>query len=166
MGRDKALVPVDGVPMAQRVAAVLAGAGCAPVVTVGGDGRAMQALGLMVVPDRYPGEGPLGGIITALSATDAEAVMIVSCDVPHLRTKTVDQVVAALAEDVLVAVACTDRVQPLCAVWRRSALPFLRERFEGGERMVRAMLADLGAVEVPVAAEDLLNVNTMRDLPE
>jgi hypothetical protein len=31
---------------------------------------------------------------------------------------------------------------------------------------VRAMLADLGAVEVPVAAEDLLNVNTMRDLPE
>jgi molybdopterin-guanine dinucleotide biosynthesis protein A len=166
MGRDKALVPVDGVPMAQRVAAVLAGAGCAPVVAVGGDGLALQALGLIVVGDLYPGEGPLGGLITALSATDAEVVMVVSCDVPRLRTKTVEQVVAALAEDALVAVAYTDRVQPLCAAWRRSALPSLEERFEGGQRMVRALLADLGAVEVLVDAEDLLNVNTMRDLPE
>ena len=38
MGTDKALVEVDGVPMAERVAGALHAGGCAPVVFVGGDG--------------------------------------------------------------------------------------------------------------------------------
>ena len=35
MGRTKALVEIDGVPMAARVAAALAGAGCESVVLLG-----------------------------------------------------------------------------------------------------------------------------------
>ena len=37
MGRDKATLPVDGVPMAARVADALRRAGAEPVLAVGGD---------------------------------------------------------------------------------------------------------------------------------
>ena len=64
MGRDKALVAVDGVAMAERVARALEAAGCADVRFVGGDAPALAALGRPVLPDAYPGAGPLGAVIT------------------------------------------------------------------------------------------------------
>jgi len=68
MGRDKALLPVGGVPMALRVADALRAAGADEVVAVGGDATALAALGLTVVPDDHPGAGPLAAIVTALAA--------------------------------------------------------------------------------------------------
>jgi molybdopterin-guanine dinucleotide biosynthesis protein A len=70
MGRDKALVEVDGLPMASRVAAALTAAGCRSAVAVGGDAAVHARLGLSSVPDRWPGEGPLGAIVTVLGLLD------------------------------------------------------------------------------------------------
>ncbi|MBK9970940.1 MAG: NTP transferase domain-containing protein [Acidimicrobiaceae bacterium] len=69
MGRDKALVPVHGAPMVMHVVSALRSAGCDPVQAIGGDAPALAALGLDVVGDGHPGEGPLGGVITALAAS-------------------------------------------------------------------------------------------------
>src|SRR5262245_1565825 len=80
MGRDKALVEVDGRPMAGRVAAALREAGAAEVQAIGGDAAGLGELGLDVVPDRFPGEGPLGGIVTALSAASQPVTVVVACD--------------------------------------------------------------------------------------
>jgi molybdopterin-guanine dinucleotide biosynthesis protein A len=66
MGRDKAFVVVDGEPMVVRVARALQGAGAAEVVAVGGDEAGLSAVGLAHLPDDHPGEGPLGGVLTAL----------------------------------------------------------------------------------------------------
>ena len=57
MGADKALIEIDGVAMAERVARVLDAAGCEPVVFVGGD-PALAELGSAL--DRRPlsGRGP------------------------------------------------------------------------------------------------------------
>src|SRR5688572_7864759 len=82
MGTDKALVEIDGTPMAVRVARALTAAGARRVIAVGGDARALASAGLEVVPDLEPGAGPLGGVVTALDAltrgdagadTDADA---------------------------------------------------------------------------------------------
>ncbi|MET0580139.1 MAG: NTP transferase domain-containing protein, partial [Ilumatobacteraceae bacterium] len=66
MGTDKAFVEVDGVPMAERVAAALSGGGCSPVSYVGGDVALLARFGRTVHADRFPGAGPLGGVLTAL----------------------------------------------------------------------------------------------------
>lgn len=58
MGRDKGLLPVDGVPMAVRVEMALRAAGAAEVVAVGGDAPALTALGLTVVADDMSLLGP------------------------------------------------------------------------------------------------------------
>ncbi|MGB8860015.1 MAG: molybdenum cofactor guanylyltransferase [Ilumatobacteraceae bacterium] len=172
MGRDKALVQVDGIAMVLRVAASLAAAGCEPVRAIGGDRPALESLGLAVVADGYPGEGPLGGVISALADADlAGSVMVVSCDVPWLTEATVREVIAALAapgwdHGADVAVARSDRLQPMCAAWRPSVLPRLRQAFEAGERRLSSVLATLRIVEVAVNPQDLANVNTPGDLPQ
>jgi molybdopterin-guanine dinucleotide biosynthesis protein A len=79
MGVDKATIPVDGVAMARRVADALAAAGCSPVSAIGGDPAELGRLGLDTVIDRYPGDGPLGGILTALAVQAPAAVVRAIC---------------------------------------------------------------------------------------
>ena len=63
MGRDKACLPVAGVPMATHVARAMLEAGAKEVFAVGGDAEILGVLGLRIIPDQVPHEGPLAGII-------------------------------------------------------------------------------------------------------
>ncbi len=130
----------------------LRAAGADGVVVVGGDEPLLSALGLPVVPDPHPDEGPLGGILTAFAATSADLVVVMACDMPGVGPEVPAALVAALAEapDAGVAVAVVgDREQPLTACWRRSsALPVLRSAFAAGERAPRSVLPMLAPVRV------------------
>lgn len=171
MGRDKATLDVDGVPMAARVAAALRAAGCTSVVAIGGDRVGLAALGLDRVDDDHPGEGPLGGILTALrwfrsSTADAAAtrLVVVSCDVPWLTAEVVRQLIDAAAPANAVVVAHSTRREPLCAVWPLPAPAALVAAFAAGERAVHRALAVMEVVEVGVDPVALRNVNTPADV--
>jgi molybdopterin-guanine dinucleotide biosynthesis protein A len=172
MGRTKALVEVGGVPMASRVVTALRGAGCSSVVAVGGRPDELAVLDLPIVPDRHPGEGPLGGIIDVLQfvATSAALghadVIVVACDLPYLEPGDLAPLVstARLDRDADVVVALAGRRDPGCAIWRVSALSRLEDRFADGERAIHRVFADLSVVEVPVAERALRNINTLDDL--
>jgi molybdopterin-guanine dinucleotide biosynthesis protein A len=107
MGRDKALVVVDGEPMVRRVARALHQAGATRVHTVGGDRDALRAAtegvsdraggAVAALADGWPGEGPLGGIVTALEAATADLVLVVACDLVAPSPGTMAATVAALA---------------------------------------------------------------------
>ena len=166
-GRDKALEPVDGVAMAVRVAeALLAGGVGGPVMAIGGDRARLAAAGLDVWPDDHPGEGPLGGILTALGRARSPVVVVAACDLPWLDGDSVAVVVAALADGIDVAVARTDRLEPLLGAWRvADAAPVTAAAFAAGERAVHGALARLRVVEVAVPSASLRNVNHPGDLP-
>ncbi len=167
MGTDKSLVDVAGSPLAARAAAALTAAGCDPVVVVGGDAARLGELGLRVVADRCPGEGPLDGIVRALELASGSAAVVVACDMPQLSPATIAALVSALAaaDGALdVVVARSQRREPLCAVWAVRALPVLIEAFDHGERAVHRVLEGLAVGEVGVADEQVRNVNTPADL--
>lgn len=174
MGRDKALLLFDGVPMASRVASALRAGGCDPVVAIGGDVAALAQLELATVTDGWPGEGPLGGVITALehfsecTPITPEIVVVAACDLPRLSAATVAALVQALimgAPTVDVAMATTDREQPMCAAWRPHASAWLSAEFVAGGRRLLDAVATMQVVNVTVEAQQLLNVNTATDLP-
>ncbi|MEN9646331.1 MAG: hypothetical protein RL238_3000 [Actinomycetota bacterium] len=167
MGRDKAFVEYDGVPMARRVADALRAAGCDPVAAVGGDAEGLRRLGLDPVPDGWPGEGPVGGVRTALERwPEADAVVAVACDLPRLTAATVTRLLDALAgaPTAVAAVAVTDRDEPLCVAWRPAASPSLAAAMGAGERRLHAVLAATACVRVAVDLQDLANVNAPSDL--
>lgn len=165
MGRDKAVLDWNGAPLAQHVAGVLNAAGCDSVVQVGGD----AATGVAVVPDRYPGQGPLGALLTAADVLDRTWLAVVACDVPLLRPVTMARLIdrAVLHPEFDVVVATTRCVQPACAVWRRSTVETeVRRMWDAGERSLQGALGRLAADHLAVPARDLHNVNTPSDLAQ
>jgi molybdopterin-guanine dinucleotide biosynthesis protein A/rhodanese-related sulfurtransferase len=149
MGRDKALLPLDGVVLARRVADVLVAAGAAPVLAVGGDLDRLRDAGLDVRPDPHQGLGPVGGIAAALRALDDhEVVVVAACDLPNLAPEAVHLVVRQLgAADVAVPVI-DGRLEPLCAAWRPRVASRLEVRLTTDDRSVRGALRSLDVIEV------------------
>jgi molybdenum cofactor guanylyltransferase len=167
MGADKALVRVDDVPMAERVATALESAGCAPLVLIGGDPAALASLDRPLIADRWPGAGPLGGVITALVAHHAD-VVVAACDLPWLDAATVGAVLhaaATSAPDVDVVVAHTGRIEPALAWWSASCLPELERCFADGRRALHEAITAMRWREVAVEPSALRNVNAPADLP-
>ena len=165
MGRDKALIAVDGLPLAVRAATVLRDAGASAVVAVGGDLHALEALGLDARTDLYPGEGPLGAILTAFDAARTDLVVVLACDLPSVDAATVSRLLEIVG-DHAAAVPMTDRAHPLCAVYRVSrCAALLGEAFAAGERAVHRALeaVDVGRVDLP-DPDVLRNVNRPGDL--
>jgi molybdenum cofactor guanylyltransferase len=155
MGTDKAMLEIDGIPMAVRVALAMRAAGADQVLAIGGDSHALTSLGLAFVPDGYPGEGPLGGIITALRAlstsyldrgTNSGTVVVTACDMPWIGADHITPLLDALAasDDVDVALSA----QHLHAAWRPRALPVLEKAFADGERAPKRAIALVPSVTV------------------
>ena len=182
MGVDKALIEIGGVPMVARAAAALTAAGAADVLVVGGDQARLGALGLRPLPDRYPGEGPLGGVITALSALrsldsfdgDAiEAVVTLPCDVIEPDAAAVGGVIDRLVSpmgtapepDLLVPLG-SGVPQWMHAAWRPRCLETLSEAFARGVRAPKEVAALLRTVEVEIAGTRWFrDANRPEDLP-
>ncbi len=191
MGTDKALLAVGRQPMALRVTIALQMAGAQSVVAVGGDAAALGALGLRVVPDERPGEGPLAAVATALRAErrpaiapadhaqgrpearpgDDDIVLVAACDLLRPSATAMRATVAALAAapGAALAVPIADgRRQWGQAAWRLRALPALDGVLAAGERSIRrAVVAASGLVVEEVHGLDpahLADADTPDDL--
>ena len=113
----------------------LEAAGCDPVVLVGGDVALLERFGRRIIADEWPGEGPLGGVLTALRALGSDGVVVAACDLPWLDVDTVRAVVGAglaAAPPVDVAVALTGRLEPALAWWSGRALDRATDIWVGG----------------------------------
>jgi molybdopterin-guanine dinucleotide biosynthesis protein A len=143
MGRDKALLCVSGIPMALRVGTAMRVAGATEVFAIGGDAVGLESLGLSAVADTARGEGPLGGITTALAVATEDVVVVTACDMPWLEPVQVRMVVDALGNADVAVSAADGQLQPLHAAWQRSVLPVLERAFVGGERSPMRMIARL-----------------------
>ena len=122
-----------------------------PVKIVGVPGK-YAAFGAEIVEDRWPGEGPLGGIITALedaakSPANSEWNLIVSCDMPFLTPEWLVFLSARAAKSnaQVVFPHSASGPEPLCACWQTSAAAKLRSGFERGVRKVTEGIALLHA---------------------
>ena len=148
MGRPKAFIEIDGVPMVVRAAEAIGEAGVTDVVVVGGDATALRGLGLVAVADRHPGEGPLGGIITALHhhRASADAVVVVSCDLIQASPLAVRSLIASLGSGDAAVPVVEGRSQWTHAIWRTRALEPLEAAFSQGMRAPRAAVAGLDVV--------------------
>src|SRR5207253_621059 len=101
-------------------AAVAEAAGSATLI---GPPERYGHLGIPVLPDLRPGSGPLGGILTALTASPAEWNLVAACDLPALDAAFLKELVAAAGEssaDCLMPAGPSGRPEPLCAAYRSS----------------------------------------------
>jgi molybdopterin-guanine dinucleotide biosynthesis protein A len=135
MGTDKAFVEIDGRPMVQRVRDALDGAEADEIYTVGGDVGRLAALGFDARPDTRPGEGPLCGLVDALTYARTDRVVVMACDQPGVTTELVRELLDAFVDGLDAVVPVVDGIaQPLAAAYTASAADALRAAVTRGER--------------------------------
>ncbi|MGB7463742.1 MAG: molybdenum cofactor guanylyltransferase [Candidatus Acidiferrum sp.] len=140
-GRDKALVGFGGRTMLAQTTGLLASV-CGEVIIVAAEGQYPDAL-VPLLADRWPGQGPLGGILTALQSsalrgTESIWNLIVSCDMPFLTRDWLEflcQRAERSAAQVAVAESANG-LEPLCACWKTTSMPSVQAAFDSGVRKV------------------------------
>ena len=162
MGVDKLDLVRDwqpgGVSVSERVVSAALRAGAAEVLLVGGSPdrpRSFRAVSpdvpLRWIPDLAPGEGPLGAVISALSESICELVVVLAGDLAEPQASVMAWLVQTAGDhversapdaegfDVLVPRRWVDgqrRVEVLQACYRKSALPKFEVAFRAGERSI------------------------------
>lgn len=149
MGVDKGLLEIAGEPMIVRAARLLESVVGAAAVVVGTPEK-YRELGLRAIADDWPGGGPLGGIATALRASEAEWNLLVACDLPYMTREWLQYLLRRArdsAEEAVVPMNLTAEnsrgAEPLCAAYHKGCEPTLRRALERGVRKVTDGLGEL-----------------------
>src|SRR5688500_11675976 len=95
MGRSKALLPFRGATLIEHVVNQVAIV--ATPVRVVGSPEALRGMSLDILEDLFPGEGPLGGIVTSLTYSRAALNLIVACDMPSVTSEWLGELLNAAA---------------------------------------------------------------------
>jgi molybdopterin-guanine dinucleotide biosynthesis protein A len=149
MGREKALLELDGVPIVVRTARLLESIAGPP--TVIGPPERLAGLGLRVVVDDWPGLGPLGGIATALRHADKPWSIILGCDLPYLSGEWLAFLIGrALLSPADALLPQNDGgPEPLCAMYHKRCEASVASALAGGVRKVTDGLAGLAVAFIP-----------------
>jgi len=172
MGTNKALLEVDGKGMLERTADVLR-----PLVDdlflVADDSAPYAGLGLPVIPDIYPGRGPIGGIHAALQHAAQPLVLCVASDMPHLGRGVIELLLSSARPDDDALIPRIDgRTEPLLAIYSRNARPGFERAIAAGNLRVVEAVAGLRVrfIDEPAlriadpGLRSFVNVNTPKDL--
>ncbi|MCD7770281.1 MAG: molybdenum cofactor guanylyltransferase [Oscillospiraceae bacterium] len=155
MGRDKAALPLDGQTMALSLAEKYKDLGPVCFSVDRRDRFPAGPYGQLI--DRYPGRGPLNGIVSAFSEREEDMLLLTATDMPAARPEAA----LYLRERIGDHEACLFRGQPLFALYRRSCLGSAVECLEAGQPSFRALLERIDALVLPPEDEEMfLNLNT------
>ncbi|TAF11303.1 MAG: molybdenum cofactor guanylyltransferase [Nostocales cyanobacterium] len=172
MGEDKALIPIQGIPLLEKVCNVTKT--CTDTIYI-----------VTPWPERYhnlqlPGckfiqenpidtQGPLVGFAQGLERVRTEWVLLLACDLPNLQVEVLQDWVNRLDTVEVDNIAClvknTKGWEPLCGFYRSRCLTLLLDFINQGGRSFQAWLKLYPVALLPLSEPDMLfNCNTPEDL--
>jgi molybdopterin-guanine dinucleotide biosynthesis protein A len=174
-GRDKLREPLPhevgapaGALLVDRPIAALRAVFGPVVAVVGKCDAAVAGRADRRIEDRYPGAGPIGGIVSALEGTGG-AVFVLAGDLAWITEGVVRRVVGApevagAGAGVWAILGKTDRLEPCVGIYRQGATDCLRAAIMDGRRALHLAIPPERLLTVHLDAQDVRNVNSPRDL--
>ena len=168
--KDKVFLEFGGQTLLDRALSVM-GTVCDRVAIVGDPAKFTNYDS--VVPDIFPGCGPLAGIHAALVHSSAELNLMLAVDMPFVSRELLALLFAAAEEsDAIITVPRSGRgLQPLCAVYRRDFLPVAEQALRAGKYKIDATFSGVSVRVIKkgelaaagFAERSFFNVNTPQD---
>lgn len=141
MGRPKAWLEVGGTTLVRWMVERLAAPFSEVIVSFAEPEQLEDLLPYRLVFDRRRDGGPLAGIEAGLQAARNEVLFAVACDMPYVTPEIAQIAVAAARRCDAAIPRVGDRPEPVCAAYRRSALPAISAALRSGDRKA-AHIAD------------------------
>jgi molybdenum cofactor guanylyltransferase len=169
MGRDKAFLSWEGATLFEKVLGIFR-ENFATVLLAGGDDERYGKYGERIFPDLYPGSA-LGGLYTGLYHATSTYIFVVSCDMPYPSAALLRYLCSLKGDYDCVVPETAQALEPLFAVYAKSALPAMLEMLDHGNFRIYDLYPKLrtryvGVAELAPFAEggrSFVNVNTPED---
>ena len=158
---------VGGEPLLARVYHQLRDAAPVVIAVAGGFSPELDAaLDCPLIVDRWPGRGPLAGLLSACTELASPWIFAVAGDAPNVTPQVLQTLLEARGEEDEAVVSEHDgRLEPLASLYRREAL----EREGHGvlhdcNASMHALIERLQVRRVQIPTDHFLNINTAADL--
>lgn len=139
-GRNKAALRFGPHTLLERQLAVVRRV-VGRTVIIANDPSLFCACDVPVIPDLMPGTGPLGGLYTAIQATNSARTLVLACDMPFLTVSFLSYLLE-IGEEADIAIPRTERgYEPLCATYSRRCAGVLRHRIDARQLKISDLLA-------------------------
>lgn len=165
-GVPKGLIEIGSETLVERLVRQLR-PHCADIRIIANQPHLYEFLGLLTHRDDMPGRGPLEGIATALRRIRGERVLVVACDMPLVTPESLETLVNWPRGADAVVPRSAKGLEPLFALYARSALPVIEAALADGERKIRALFDRLHVETPPLEVFEASlwhNVNEHGDL--
>ncbi|WP_394129196.1 molybdenum cofactor guanylyltransferase MobA [Shewanella maritima] len=164
-GQDKGLVELNAKPMIQHTIDRLQPSVANIIINANRNQDIYAKLGFEVVSDQDSGYlGPLAGMITALSQTQADYLLVVPCDCPLLPTDLAPRMLACLEDNQADLVVASDgkREQPVVLLLKPHLHDSMKAFLDAGERKIDFWYAQhkCAVAEFSDQPNAFVNVNT------
>ncbi len=165
MGTDKADLTLGGNTFLEIQVRKLHSLGAADVLI---SGKQAALPGTRCVPDRTPGLGPLGGLLSCFPAISQEYALVLGVDVPLISVSTLEDLLKAHSGGDYDATILSfeGRIEPLIAVYSTKTAGLIKELTDNDKLAMKAYIERLHCQYYPFCGdpEELLNCNSPQDL--
>ncbi|MBW8016448.1 MAG: molybdenum cofactor guanylyltransferase [Planctomycetes bacterium] len=164
MGKDKSILPINGIPAIEHIFAQLR-----PhfdQILVSSNNIAQHSIdGVEVVKDEAAGKGPLMGIASALRVSRNQINFVIACDIPDVNISLVRHLIRECAGfDAVIPQTGPSHFEPMFAIYSKDLLVAIDESISLGKYKILEPLKKrkVKYLKSPDALK-LKNLNTMND---
>ena len=162
MGTDKGLLELNHKPFISYILEAMI-----PLVSeilIVSNQSEYDAFGYDRVPDIIADSGPLAGIYSGLMNSKTEYNLILSCDIPLIRTEVLQQLLHHADEDHdIIQIESRGKTMPLIALYKSSCIQTFRDLLDRNEYRLGYALEQCKVKNVKIKGKDdftTTNINT------
>ena len=168
MGTDKGLLHFHGKPIVQTIIdQILPTVNKTVIVS---NNAEYEKFGLEVFADLITDVGPAGGIHAAMTHTDSEQILVVSCDMPYITTDAIQYMIEQASQSQITLPLNREKIEPLFGVYSKKCLPLWQQLIEQGMIKLQEMVTHFELLKINIETNELfndllfLNINDKNDL--
>lgn len=165
MGKNKALLSVDGKKIIELIAAILKRI-FKDVIIISNSKEDFKFLGLQIFEDIYPGLGPLAGIHSGLINSSSEKNFIISCDLPLITEEVIKYISEFKSDKTAIIFKKDEQYQYLCGIYMKALIPALGNALTEKRLKMYSFIKEIDAeiVDASIFPEEVFfNLNTPED---
>ena len=171
MGKNKAFIEIDGVPIIQRICNLFKTL-FSEIVIVTNEVELFKNFDARIYRDLIPDQGVLGGLYTGIYYASFRHAFCVGCDMPFLNGSIIRYLIGKMGDYDVVVPRTNDGLQPLHAIYSKNCLDPIRKIMEHKQRKIIDLypMVKVNIVEETefksfgLTREAFLNVNTPEEL--
>jgi molybdopterin-guanine dinucleotide biosynthesis protein A len=166
MGSDKGLLTINGKTFIEHV--IDAMKPLVDKIIIVSNNKDYNQFGYRRVEDSIKDSGPLAGLYSGLKHSETEFNLVLSCDIPMIKTEILRKLVDADFKNYeVVQIKSNTKTMPLIAMYKKQCMHKCLKLLQQGERRLRVAVNQLKTKTILIDTEFdqfVKNVNTKEDL--